>query len=155
MSVEQLLDEIDNLLLESGRVPLTNKRIVEEDDLARLLDELREAMPSELAEAQLLVKERERILDDAQREAQKIIEQAKVYIAKMTDENLITKQAQEQANEIVREAHKGARDLQGDAVSYADEVFKSMEAHIEQTLQVVRQGHNELRQMGNNMTKEG
>ncbi|MCE5285068.1 MAG: ATPase [Pelosinus sp.] len=155
MNVEQLLDEIDNLLLESGRVPLTNKRIVEEDDLARLLDELREAMPSELAEAQMLVKERERILGDAQREAEKIIEQAKVYIAKMTDDNLITKQAQEQANEIIREAHNGARDLQGDAVSYADEVFKSMEAHIEQTLQVVRQGHTELRQMGNNLTKEG
>lgn len=155
MSVEQLLDEIDNLLLESGRVPLTNKRIVEEDDLARLLDELREAMPTELAEAKVLVKERQRILEDAQREAQNIIEQAKVYIAKMTDENLITKQAQDQANEILREAHKGARDLHTDAVVYADEVFKSMEAHIEQTLQVVRQGHNELRQMGNKLTKEG
>jgi vacuolar-type H+-ATPase subunit H len=155
MSVEQLLDEMDNLLLESGRVPLTNKRIVEEDDLARLLDELREAMPSELAEAQMLVKERERILEDAQREAQKIIEQAKVYIAKMTDENLITKQAEEQADQIITQAHKSAHDLQTDAVNYADEVFKSMEAHIEQTLQVVRQGHSELRQMGNNTTKKG
>lgn len=155
MSVEQLLDEIDNLLLESGRVPLTNKRIVEEDDLARLLDDLREAMPSELAEAQMLVKERERILEDAQREAQKIIEQAKVYITKMTDENLITKQAQEQADAIIREANKTARDLQGDALNYADQVFKSMETHIEQTLQVVRQGHSDLRQMGNNITKEG
>jgi F0F1-type ATP synthase membrane subunit b/b' len=155
MSVEQLLDEIDNLLLESGRVPLTNKRIVEEDDLARLLDELREAMPSELAEAQMLVKERERILEDAQREAQKIIEQAKSYVAKMTDENLISKQAQEQASEIIAQAHRGALELQSDAVNYADEVFKSMEAHIEQTLQVVRQGHGDLKQMGSKLTKEG
>ena len=48
MKVEEILEEMENILLESGRVPFTNKRLVEEDDMARLIDELRDAMPSQL-----------------------------------------------------------------------------------------------------------
>lgn len=144
MNIEEILEEIDTVLLEASRVPFTNKRVIEEDDLARLLDELREILPEEIAEAKEIIKERQRILDDAQREAKNIIEQAKNYISKLTDENVITRQAQEQANEIVLQAHKTARDLQGDATTYAIDVFKHIEGNLMKALEVVRQGHNEL-----------
>lgn len=146
MTLEQILDELENMLLESGRVPFTNKRIVEEDDVARLLDELREALPGQIEEANRIIKDRQRILDEAHREAQSIVDQAKSYTAKLTDESVITKQAQEQANEILLQAQKRARDLQNDAVAYADNVFKHLEGHMEKALQVVHQGHNELHQ---------
>ena len=43
MKVEGILEEMENILLESGRVPFTNKRLVEEDDMARLLRKLMDA----------------------------------------------------------------------------------------------------------------
>ncbi len=146
MNIEEILDEIDAILLEASRVPFTNKKVIEEDDLARLLDELREMLPEEISEAKGIVKERQRILDDAQKEARNIVEQAKNYISKLTEENVITKQAQEQANEIVLQAHKTARDLQGDAASYAVDVFKHIEANLAKALEIVHQGHCELQQ---------
>ena len=150
MSIEKLLDEMENMLVEAARVPFTNKRVVEEDDLARFLDELREKMPKEVDEAKRIIAERQRILEEAQQEAQSIIEQAKAYVIKLTDENLINKQAQEQAGELVAQARKTAKDLQLDAVSYADEVFKHVLIHLEKTLDVVRQGHRDLQQNRNN-----
>lgn len=146
MTIEKLLDDMENLLVEAARVPFTNKRVIEEDDLAKFLDDLRELMPKELDEAKHIVAERQRILDEAQKEAQSIVEQAKTYCIKLTDENLINKQAQEQANELVMQARKTAKDLQSDAVSYADEVFKHVLVHLERTLEVVQQGHRELQQ---------
>lgn len=150
MSIKTLLDEMENMLVEAARLPFTNKRVLEEDDLARFLDEFREKLPKEIEEAKRIIAERQRILDEAQQEAQSIIEQAKSYGIKLTDENLINKQAQEQAYELVAQAHKTARDLQTDAVSYADEVFKHVLAHLEKTLEVVRQGHRDLQQNKNN-----
>lgn len=146
MTIEEILDEMETLLLEASRVPFTNKRVIEEDELGRLMDELREVMPGELMEANRVLSERQRILEDAQKEAQNIVDQAKNYISKLTDENSITRQAQEQANDIIQQAKKSSRDLQGDAVAYADEVFAYLEENLEKALDTVRQGHNQLHQ---------
>ncbi|HWR07334.1 ATPase [Sporomusa sp.] len=153
MSIEKLLDDMETMLVEAARVPFTNKRVVEEDDLARFLDEFRERLPKELDEAKRVISDRQRILDEAQREAHNIVEQAKQYVVKLTDENVINKQAQEQANELVAQARKTAKDLQMDAVVYADEVFKHVTSHLEKTLDVVRQGHRDLQQNKSNQGK--
>jgi vacuolar-type H+-ATPase subunit H len=146
MTIEGILDELESLLIDAARVPFTNKRVLEEDDVARLLDELREALPGTIAEASKIMAERQRILEEAQIEAKNIIEKAKNYTIKLTDENIITKQAQEQGTEILTQAQKQASDLQNDATVYADDVFKHLEDNLEKALEVVRQGHNELHQ---------
>lgn len=146
MNIEGIIEELESLLLDASHLPFTNKIILEEDDVVRLLDELREKLPGELSEASQIVAERQRILEQAQEEAQRIIDQAKIYANKLTDENVISKQAQEQSSEIVILAHKEADSLRNDAVAYADSVFKHLEGQIERTLEVVRHGHGELNQ---------
>ncbi|MEM5767837.1 MAG: ATPase, partial [Bacillota bacterium] len=101
MKIEQLLDQLDTLLDEGMRVPFTNKVMLEEDVLERITDDLRHALPQEVTEAKKIVVDRQAILDEAQKEAQHIMDQAKGYVAKLTEESLITKQAQEQANELM------------------------------------------------------
>lgn len=146
MAIEEILDEIENILVDSTRVPFTNKLVIEEDDIIRLLDELRDVLPQEIKDAAKIVSERQRILEEAQKEAQNIVDQAKVYVTKLTDENIISKQAQEQANEIVQQARKAARDLQQESVTYAEDVFKHLESNLQKALEVVQQGHSHLQQ---------
>jgi len=144
MTIEEILDEMENLLLESSRIPFTNKRLVGEDELGRLLDELREVLPGELMQANRIISERLQILEQAQKDAQTIVDQAKNYIHKLTDENTITRQAQEQANEILQQAQKASKDLENDSVKYADEVFSYLENHLEKTVEAIRQSHSKL-----------
>ncbi len=146
MAIEEILDEIENILVDSTRVPFTNKLIVEEDDIIRLLDELRELLPQEIKDAAKIVSERQRILEEAQKEAQNIVDQAKVYVTKLTDENVISKQAQEQANDIILQARKSAYDLEQESITYADDVFKHIEVNLQKALEVVQQGRNQLQQ---------
>lgn len=146
MTIDGILDELESLLIDASRVPFTNKRILEEDDVARLIDELRETLPGTIAEASKIMAERQRILEEAQKEAQTIVDKAKNYTIKLTDENIITKQAQEQSAEIITQAQQQAADLQSDAIAYADNVFKHLSGNLENALEVVRQGHNELHQ---------
>ena len=146
MPIEEILDEIENLMVDSTRVPFTNKLIIEEDDLIRLLDELREMLPQEIKDAAKVVGDRQRIIEEAQKEAQHIIDQAKVYGTKLTDENIISRQAQEQANELLNQAQKAARDLQNDSIVYAEDVFKHLEGNLQKALEVVQQGRSNLQQ---------
>ncbi|MCX7780767.1 MAG: ATPase [Negativicutes bacterium] len=146
MTIEEILEEMENMLLDAPRVPFTNKRMIEEDELARLLDELREVLPHEVTEAKRIINDRQRIMEEAQREAQNIVNQGKTYISKLTDENIITKQAQDQADEIVNQARKAAWELQGEANAYADNVFQHLERNLEKALEVVRQGRASFHQ---------
>ncbi len=146
MTVEEILEEMENLLLEASRLPFTNKRVIDEDDLGRLIDELREVLPGELMEANRIITERQNIIEAAQKEAQGIVDQGKNYITRLTDENAIVRQAQEQASEIIQQAQREARDLRTDAVIYADDVFSYLEDNFAKALEVVRQGHNKLQQ---------
>jgi F0F1-type ATP synthase membrane subunit b/b' len=154
MKVEEILSEMEAIILESPRVPFTNKRVIEEDDLASVMDELRDSMPSELADARQLISDRQRILDDAQREAQNIIEQAKTYVVKLTDENMITRQAQEQANELVHQARSDAEELRCGSIRYADEVFKHLEASLGCLTDSVQQSHQSLKGDGAKQDKQ-
>lgn len=149
MNIEVILEELENLLLEAPRVPFTNKRMIEEDDFARLLDELREVLPTEVMEANHILKDRQRILEEAQREAHDIVDQGKNYVAKLADENIITRQAHEQAAEIMNEARKASLELKDDANTYASNVFSHLENNLEKALEIVRQGHASIPQNKN------
>jgi vacuolar-type H+-ATPase subunit H len=154
MTIEKILDEMETLLVEATRVPFTNKRILEEDDMAHLIDELHETLPGEIMEASRIMSERRRVLEEAQKEAQAIVDQAKSYVSRMTDESIITRQAQEQAAEIIQTANNSARDLQRDALQYAQEVFKHLEANLGCAMEVVQRGHNDLQTAIHNSTAE-
>lgn len=138
MSVEEILDALENLVLEAPHVPFTSKLMVDEEQFARLVDALREALPVELRDANRVMTEQQRIIEEAQKEAQKIIEHTNQYAAKLTEESVITKQAQEQAAQIIAKAQAEAQKLQKDAIMYAVDVFTKVEGNLDKAAEVVR-----------------
>ena len=134
MAVKDILDSIENLVVESRRMPLLNKSLIDETDLIHLVDELRQELPLELQRAEKIMQDKQKILDDAQTEADKILEQAKEYAMKLTDENEIVVQAQEKAKTIMQQTQAqekdimdktmtNAKQLRDDADQYANQVF--------------------------------
>lgn len=146
MSVHKILDDLETLLQSSTHIPFSNRLVVEEDELCRLIDGLREALPNEIMEANRVLNERKRIMDDVQKEAQTTIEQAQTYVSKLTEENSITQQAHEQANQIIEEARERAREYEDQAVSYAQDVFAYLEANLDKVAEAVRECRGRMNQ---------
>ena len=142
MAMDEILDSIEQLILDSNRVPLTNKRMVDEDDL-------RNDFPREIQEATGLMKERQRILDSANKESKEIIDQAKNYANKLINEHAIVKQATEQAEVILERAKKNAADLKADSLNYADDVFQHVIANVSNVLESVTKSHEHIKQKKN------
>ena len=144
MKTEKLLEELENLIETSGHMPLTNKKMIEEEDIMRLVDALTESLPLELEESRRIVAERDRIIAEGQQQAEALVAQAKEYIQKLTEESEVVKQAQEHANHIIAEANKSSEELKNSSIQYASDVFKYVESNLEKTLESLKENRQTL-----------
>ena len=80
------------------------KCIVNKDDALDVIDEIIAKMPDELKQAKWVKEERQRILVEAQKEAEEIVKEAENRIISMIDEHEITRKAYEKKVEIIENA---------------------------------------------------
>ena len=146
MDTRKLLEELDYVVMNGREVPLTNKRLVDQDEVARIIDAINSSLPNELENAKRIVADKERVMMDAQKQAETIIAQAKDYIAKITEESELVKNAQERANEIIANANQTADTMQQNALEYATDVLKYVEVNMEGTLDSLRKNRESLMQ---------
>ena len=146
MDTRKLLEELDYVVMNGREVPLTNKRLVDQDEVARIIDAINSSLPNELENAKRIVADKERVMMDAQKQAETIIAQAKDYIAKITEESELVKNAQERANEIIANANQTSDTMQQNALEYATDVLKYVEENMEGTLDSLRKNRESLMQ---------
>ncbi len=145
MDILQLLDEFENTVEESTRIPMTSKLIVNEDILYNFVDKLRAMLPESIREAEWILREKERIIEEAKKEGQSIIDNANNRLQRITDETEIVRLAKSQGDEIVKNAQNIAREITQGAFTYADEVMVRLMQELEKTMSVINQGREEIR----------
>ena len=111
MEVLSLLETIEEMLNKSASIPLTKKSLIDRDELIDVVKEIRLKLPDELKQAKWVKEERQKILVDAQKEANQLIKEAENKIISMIDEHEITKKAYEQKAEIIDSANAFSKDL--------------------------------------------
>ena len=158
MSVSTILDEIENLVVDAKRMPLTNSIFISESDLVRLLDNLRQELPNELANAQEIMDSRDEIMNQARGESEQIISRAKETADQMTDQSKIVQESQEkaqlimeqtkaQSKELFENSYQQARQLRLNANNYANQVFDHLILNVGNALEVLKQARDELQKM--------
>ncbi|MGI6606409.1 MAG: ATPase [Peptococcia bacterium] len=146
MDILQLLDEFENMVEESSRIPMTSKLIINEDILYTYLDKLRAMLPESIREAEWIIREKERIIQEAEKDGRTILESANSKLQKITDETEIVRMAKSQGEEIIKNAQNVAKEITQGAFTYADEVMQSLQNEMEKTMAVVAKGREEIRQ---------
>ncbi len=154
MDTKKLLAELESVVKNAGDVPFTNKKMVDKEDIIRIIDAINQSLPNELDNAKRVVADKERILLEAEKKADDQIAQAKDYIARITDENELVKQAQDRANQIITSANQAAEELETKSVTYASDVMKYVETQMEDMLETLKKNHQSLIDSNANRTKE-
>lgn len=75
-NVKSILELIEDLVLNSPKIPILNKLIIDEDKLFSLLDELNKNLPAEMSESKIIVDNKERILAEANEKSVEILTSA-------------------------------------------------------------------------------
>ncbi len=158
MSVNTILDEIENLVVDGKRIPLTNRSLIDEMELVHLVDNLRQELPNEIQNAHEILDSKDAILNEARVEAEKIISQARDIADQMTDESKIVRESKEKAELIMEQAtaqqkemtelaYQQSRQLRVNANNYASQVFDHLILNVGNVLEVLKQARDELHKM--------
>ncbi len=144
MDVLAMLDELEEYVDRGAKIPMTGKVLVDDEAIFDIIDKIRTALPEELRQAKWITKERERILEEAQAEAGKLVDQGRGYIAKLVEESEITRQAQDHAEELVAQARKVAREIRNGANAYADDLLVRLEKSLVGVVESLHEDREEL-----------
>lgn len=148
-----MLDRFEDVIAGATKVPLTGKVLMDPDDLLSLIDEMRELMPQEIRDANRVSRDREAILSEAREQAEAAVREANSIAARLTNESSVTQEAQKQADELIDQAKRVAREIRQNALEWADELFGRVQPDLEKVaadtqkaVLAVRKAREELRQ---------
>ena len=145
MEILSILETLEDLVEKSMNVPFSGRCLVDKEEILEIVKEVRLKLPDDIKQAKWVKEERQRILMEAQKEANNTIKDAEGKIAALVDEHEITKKAYEQANEIISNAQKNAREIRLGTRDYADSVLDKVEEILKDTLDVIKMNREEIK----------
>ena len=147
MSIEETLDQLDELIDRSWSLPLTGGRcVVDADKVRELLDEIRLNMPTEIRQAQSIVADRTEIVNAAKKESEAIIGRAEKRAASMVEEEEIVRLSKSKAQEIAQQAQQQSREMRQAAKDFVDNILKNTEETLNGAVVEVRNTRSAFRQ---------
>jgi len=130
MEIFTLLETLEDLLEKSKQVPFSEKTIIDKNEFLDIIKEIRLKLPDELKEAKWIKEEREKIIAEAQKDADDIVKEAKNRIIGMIDEHEITRKAYEKKTEIIANANERYREITQGTNTYVDEILANIELNM-------------------------
>ncbi|HLE92140.1 MAG TPA: hypothetical protein VI753_13400 [Anaerolineales bacterium] len=140
MDILQLIDRLEELFNESKAIPLTRNVMVDEDRMLDIIDQMRIAIPEEVKKAQQLLGQRDRVLAQAQEEANRTIEIARQKADQLVTRDMILQEAQRRADQVLAQARGEADGIRNDADDYVIESLNQLQAELERIANQVRNG---------------
>jgi len=144
MDIMALIDRIEEALDAGRSVPLMRGRLVDIDKVYEIIDEIRGNFPDELKQARWIVKERQEMLEEAEKEANRILEEARDRADSMASEQEVVRRANEQAAAILDDSRAQEREIRLGAEDYADEMLANLEVNLGKLLTAVQRGRDRL-----------
>lgn len=140
MDILHLIDRLEELLNQSRPLWFTHNVIVDEDRMLDLIDQMRVAIPEEVKKAQQLIAQRDRILAQAQEEANRTLAIAREKSDQLTDRDAVVQSAQARAEEILARARQDVESTRHEADDYVVDTLRRLEIELDRYLTQVRNG---------------
>lgn len=140
MDIQHLIDRLEELFNESKTIPLTHSVVIDEDRFLDIIDQMRVSIPEEVKKAQQVLVQRDRVLAQAQEEANRTIALARDKGEQLVAKDSISESARKQAEEIIGQAQREAIAARKEADEYVVETLTRLEVEMDRTLNQIRNG---------------
>ncbi|OEU85860.1 cell division initiation protein [Streptomyces abyssalis] len=144
MDVQQKLDEIVTAVDSARAMPMSASCVVNRAELLAMLEEVRQALPGSLAQAEQLIGGREQMVAEAQAEAQRIIESGHAERGSLVSGTEVVRQAQAEAEQVLAQARQEAAEIRAEADDYVDSKLANFEVVLSKTIGSVERGREKL-----------
>lgn len=130
MDILQLIDRLEELFNDAKALPFTHNVVVDEDRMLELIDQMRIAIPEEVKKAQQVMAQRDRVMAQAQEEANRTVQLAREKADQMVQKEMIAQEAQRRAEQIVSQARAEAEATRADADNYVVDTLMQLQEQI-------------------------
>lgn len=134
MTIEEILETMDEFLDKSSTVPFSNKKMVDIEQMHEYIDSIRLNMPGEIKRAKDTARDRMNIINDANKESEDIIKKAEERAKVLCSQQEIIKQATEYAKQQVQQAEAQAEEIIAQAHEKDRQIREALAANLNTTL---------------------
>lgn len=152
MKVYEILETLQGEIENASNVPLTNKVMIDKDEILDLIDELRAAIPADISQAQKIKESENRIKLKAAEEAKNILDQANEHKAKLIDNSAITKNAYDEAEAILKDANAEAARMRVKSLDYVASVLAKTQEELKDVISMLDANREELKEKKKQLT---
>lgn len=130
IKIMTLLDELEELITSSSKMPFSEKGIIDLDYAQKVIDDIRMNLPRDIKEAQWVQQEKDRIINDAKSEYNKVIVSAREQAEYLIDSDAIKREAQKRAEALITEAESHANYIKLRTYEYIDKLLFDMQNDV-------------------------
>lgn len=148
MKVQDKLNEIKALVDAARTLPMSSSIVINKAELLRLLGELDQLLPDDLALAEAVLSRRDAMLYEATANAERLLTAAMEERQRMISEEEVLREARIEADEVIRAAEERFERTSREIDEYIDAKLAHLEVSVTNILETVRQGRQRLAEPG-------
>jgi hypothetical protein len=146
MDILQLVDRLEDLIDEGRHLPFSKFTVIDEERALAILDQMRISIPEEIVKATTVLQERNRILERANEDAARILQDSRTKGIELLDQDTSVQAAQARAREVLERARRDADLIMNDADKYVVDSLRDLERRLTRIVGEVRNGIAEVEQ---------
>jgi hypothetical protein len=141
---ETLLRRAVDIIATAPTMPLSSSPRIDRDEIIELLEEALSRLPAELREARWMLKERQEFVAKTRREADELLEAARVQAERMVQRTEVVRAAEQRARQVMETAENDSRRLKLETEDFLDQRLGSFEILLDRLSKTVAAGRQKL-----------
>src|SRR5664280_691376 len=130
MDILHLIDRLEELFNNSRPIPLTHNVIVDEDKFLDLIDQMRISVPEEVKKAQQVFSQKDRVMAQAKEEADRTRQLAREKADTLVEKEALVQDSQRRAGQIIDQARSEAENIKTGADQYALDILMGLQTEL-------------------------
>ena len=141
---EALMRRAADIVATAPTMPLSSSPRIDRDEMIDLLESALERLPDELRQARWMLKERQEFVAKTRREADELLEAARVQAERMVQRTEVVRAAEQKARQIIEAAESDSRRLRHETEDFLDQRLGSFEILLDKLSKTVTAGRQRL-----------
>lgn len=145
---ETLLQRAIDIIANAPKLPLSSSPRIDGDELIELLDEALRRMPEEMRHARWMIRERQEFVAKTRREADELLEAARVQAERMVQRTEVVRAAEAKARQVLESANADTKRMKNEMEDYLDQRLASFEIILDRLTNTIAQGRRRMQLVG-------
>jgi cell division septum initiation protein DivIVA len=144
VDVHAKLDELTALVESARAMPMSASCVVNRAEVLEQIDEVRQLLPSEIAAAERVLRDKRAVIAEGRTEAEELLETARAERARMVARTEIMREATREADQLLTAARADAERMRREIDDYVDGKLANFEVVLHKTMTAVAKGRAKI-----------